>query len=130
MTKGTTIEGSVAAGNRRVSLVARDGNLLHAGFVGVIGNPADGKSPSAAFFRDFVVDAANTTPRIDEVLYRFAGAIVPDGEGYKARVTARTIVPTSISFEYADNENLERARRVGPLARAHAWGACMLGSMV
>jgi PhoD-like phosphatase len=131
--EGTTIEGSVVAGDRRLSLVSREADLLNAGFAGVIGNPLDRNSSSAVYFREFAVDAARTTPRVDELLYRFTGAIVPDGETYKARVTARTVMPTDIIFEYADNEDLVGAQRVGPFAprtrlgSVHAWLDGLMG---
>ncbi|MGH2750639.1 MAG: alkaline phosphatase D family protein [Actinomycetota bacterium] len=125
--RGENLRGSVETEGRMFSLAARDTEPLKAGFAGVVGNVLDSDSNSAAFFRSFLVEAADRRSRAEEVLYRFAGAVVPDGASYKARVTARTVIPTDISFEYADNESLDGARRLGPLAprgrleSVHAW---------
>jgi hypothetical protein len=125
--RGEHISGSVKTENRKFSLSARDIDPLRAGFAGVVGNVLDSESNTAAFFRDFLVEAADGRSRAEEVLYRFAGAVVPDGASYKARVTARTVIPTGIAFEYADNEGFEGVRRVGPIAprgrleSVHAW---------
>src|SRR5687768_17765076 len=36
-----------------------------------------------------------------KLAYRFTGAVVPDGDGYKARVTARTALPAALGFRFA-----------------------------
>jgi hypothetical protein len=125
--RGESISGSVETGDRQLSLSARDIEPLKEGFAGVVGNVLDSEASSAAFFRGFLVEAADAQPRAEEILYRFAGAVELDGTSYKARVTARTVIPTDIFFEYADNEGFEEARRIGPIApngrlkSTHAW---------
>jgi hypothetical protein len=78
--RGARISGSVRVGDSRFALAATDPGLMKAGFAGVVGNLLDSESRSSVVFRDFRFEAVtDPEPRTEEILYRFVGAIVPDG---------------------------------------------------
>jgi hypothetical protein len=119
---------STEDGQRLVSLEKKDDEAIPAGFVGTLVNPLSSERGGRGKFRSFRArsrdEVADARPRFT---HRFAGAIVPDGERFRAHVTARTVVPQPIVFEIATSPEFSSPRETpwvepgGGLGAAHAW---------
>ena len=134
-TRDRDVSALVEYGDAAARLRALDEDPLPAGIVGVVANPLDPEAGTRAIFRGFGATATDSTaPRTEELLYRFAGAVVHDGEGFKARVTARTVVPAEIAFEVATDHEFREARRTAPLGpngklgAVHGWLTDLAGN--
>ncbi|MEA2434587.1 MAG: alkaline phosphatase [Actinomycetota bacterium] len=102
---------------RGVSFEVLDDPPLEAGLVGVLANPID-VDGGRVEFRAFEA-ASVEEPRSPETrfLYAFTGAIVPDGDSYSARLTARTDLPSAVSFQVsqeAAGDDFAHVRDVEP----------------
>ena len=107
---------------RPVEISAVDPDPLPRGFAGVLVNPTSTTRTRPTLFGRFSVEGprAGGEPRF---AYRFAGAV----EETRARVSARTEVPTAVAFEYSVKEDfgdstLTPSRRPeGKLGSVHRW---------
>jgi phosphodiesterase/alkaline phosphatase D-like protein len=106
----------VTGDGEEAELSFRDGHPLSWGHAGVFANPSAPDVRRSAFFRSLRVTSLGATrvpqPRF---AYRFAGAVEPAENGYRVRLSARTTLPESISFEIARSPDFSDARVVGPL---------------
>jgi hypothetical protein len=130
--------GGRAAGSAGgVSLEAPDPEPLGPGLVGVVVNPLSSARGGRGRFRSFAATAPRpgvpAEPPAARFAYRFAGAVVPDGGGYRARVAARTMVPAPVSFEVAGDPGFRDARATaahdpeGRLGSVRGWAEGLPG---
>ncbi|MGH2746863.1 MAG: alkaline phosphatase D family protein [Actinomycetota bacterium] len=120
---GNRIDGVVESDiTYRIS--ARDTDPLPAGLVGAVVNPISASRGGRAEFRSFGVRAPKDVRRSSPgFAYTFTGAVVPEGDGFKARVAARTLIPEDAWFEIARDESFVDARAVGPFQPEGGLGA-------
>lgn len=123
--KGSTLTGTVEKGPRTLARIQVDDPSapLGAGLGGTLVNPASVTGGGKAEFRAYTMTSPDASPPSPKLLYAFSGAVVPAGTGYRARVTARTVVPDKIAFEVADNEAFSGAVSVDPADPAGKLGS-------
>ena len=111
----------------RVALEARVDDPLPAGFVGTLVNPLSDEQGGKGKFRSFRAGASDAAPPRPRFSYRFAGAVVSDGEGFRVRAAARTVVPSDIDFEVSTSEDFSESTTfsgeapAGDLGGVRAW---------
>jgi hypothetical protein len=114
---GNQLTGRVSdpRGPLEVELRAQDDHPLQAGAVGVLANAVDAKAPASVGFTSFTAQSKED-PQPDSVAfaYRFAGAIEGHGDGYRARVSARTVIPAPVAFEISEDDGFSNSRTIGP----------------
>lgn len=121
--EGTRISGAVTADGDAVRIEAEDPEPLGRGFAGVLVNPASTTEGGRALFSDVLIDAPGADEAAPRFAYRFTGAF----EEGRARVTARTEVPTAVAFEYSRDEGFGDSvvtpsrRPEGKLGSVHRW---------
>jgi hypothetical protein len=125
---GDRVTAVVRHGAEVLELRGRDPDPLAAGAVGIVANPLSSERGGRAAFRRFRARASVPEgPAPVRFAYRFAGAVVPSGATYRARVTARTALPGRIGFEVARPSDPSAAIVVearppeGRLGAVHAW---------
>jgi hypothetical protein len=126
---GPRLRARAVHGDAHHKLSAEDPDPLPGGLAGIVVNPSDPKREADAHFRGFrVASSDEAQPPAPAFAYQFTGAVVPDGAGgYRARVTARTVLPRAVSFEISQDPELSDPAVAGPVApkgrlgAAHAW---------
>lgn len=109
---GGRLLGSAQSGSERVKVEARDAQPLEAGHVGVLGIPLSSDVTERVLFRRFRVEAGRQhSDRSPYFVYAFTGGVVPEGRGFKANVTARTLLPEPLSFEISPDASFETKER-------------------
>jgi hypothetical protein len=112
------------SGGEEITVAYREDSPLPSGLVGLVANPTSSEVGGRAYFRTFEATALGRThPSQPRIAYRFAGAIERRGNGWSARLAARTVVPEAIAFEIGRTEDLSDSRIVGPSAPRGALGA-------
>ena len=127
--QGNGIRGTaVTATGQRADVEADDDDPLPAGLVGTLVNPLSAEDGGRGKFKEFRARAhAEPMPTSPRFTHRFAGAIVAAGSGYKARVTARTVVAGDVHFEVSQSQDFEDASATTPrlpegrLGAVHDW---------
>jgi hypothetical protein len=120
--------GAFPATGKRVTLEFHDDDPLPAGLVGTLVNPISDAAGGRGKFKAFraTADEKPPPPRA-RFTHRFAGAMVATGSKYKARVTARTVLPGDVYFEFSTSENFESTTVTpslspeGRLGAVHGW---------
>jgi len=121
---GGSVRGNVGAGTRATGLTASDPEPLAPGWVGLVANPIDPELAGRVRVLSFrAVTSGSPQPGPGRMAYRFTGGVVPDGHAFRARVTARTVVPQAISFEYSRQPDVSEAQSVGPFPPRGRLGA-------
>jgi PhoD-like phosphatase len=115
-------------GSVRVVVDAQDPDPLPGGFVGTLVNPLSSERGGRGKFKGFQASAIGEPKNPQPAFtHRFAGGIVPDGERFRAHVTARTVVPQAIVFEIATSSDFSSPTETPPvepggkLGAPHAW---------
>jgi hypothetical protein len=122
---GGRLSGRARAAGRTYELKAADPEPLGPGLVGVAVNSADAERRVRAEFRSFVARSSEepgTHP--PAFAYAFCGAVVPaPSGGYRARLSARTVIPGPVAFEVAGDEAFSEPDRLGPFSPEPGFGA-------
>lgn len=121
---GGRIRGRVEGGGEELVLAATDPKPLRAGTVGIVANPTDADGAGTAGFRSFRASSrqAASAPTV-RFVYRFAGAVIANDGGARARLTARTVYPRAIGFEIARDQSFAGAIVIEPTAPEGKWGS-------
>lgn len=105
-----------------------DRDALGPGLVGTLVNPLSDTHGGRARFKTFRARSEKTiAPPPPAFTHRFAGGVVADGDGYRARVTARTVVPSAVAFEVSRNADFSDSALThagapeGKLGAVHSW---------
>jgi hypothetical protein len=111
------ITGVASQGEMDRSLAASDADPLPSGRVGITVNALDAQRSAGARFKSFHASsvAQPRQPR-PAFAYRFAGGVVPDQQGYKVRLAARTVLPAPVSFEIANDDAFSAPLTADPVA--------------
>ena len=126
--RGDRVSGRVRGQGMAEELSAVDPQPLQPGAVGVIVNTTSAEERGEARFRSFVASSAEEPARPrNQIAYRFTGGVVPGRDGFKARLTARTVYAGPVGFEvathptFSDPVVIEPSNPEGRWGSVHAW---------
>ena len=109
---GGRLIGSAQSGSEHVEVEATDPQPLESGHVGLLGIPLSSEVTERVLFRRFRVDAGRArNDHRPQFVYAFTGAVVPEGRGFEAHVTAGTLLAEPLAFEISPDASFETKER-------------------
>jgi hypothetical protein len=120
----SVVRAAIRGRDETASLRAQDDDPLGPGLVGLAVNAADSETSARVEFSSFRVTSDERPSSLDDLAFRYTGAVIEEGSDYKAIVAARTVIPAPLSFEVAEDADFTDARTIGPVRPLGRLGAC------